>query len=172
MDERNNIYEMLEKVFANINYWLTFAEAKNAANLAFVAAVLAIVNDIQAEQCVESVCVFVVGLSGLFSLLSFFPKVGSKVCMKIKKLMNNMQEPSEKNLLFYEHIQYMTGEQYLEKIHKEYFKQNVPNVLNKKEVDIANEIVFNASITSDKYLFFKCSVILDIAVLGLLGILV
>ena len=100
MDERNNIYEMLESVFANINYWLTFAEAKNATNLAFVAAVLAIVNDIQAQRCVKSVCVFVVGLSGVFSLLSFFPKVGSKVCMKVKKFMNKTQEPSEKNLLF------------------------------------------------------------------------
>ena len=38
----NSIVEMLETIFSNVNSWLNFAEAKNAALMAFNIAMLAV----------------------------------------------------------------------------------------------------------------------------------
>ena len=34
-DEHKFVYELLKNIFSNLNNWLTFAEAKNAAIIAF-----------------------------------------------------------------------------------------------------------------------------------------
>lgn len=39
--DRKDLDELLEKNFSNVNSWLNFAEAKNAANIAFVIACIA-----------------------------------------------------------------------------------------------------------------------------------
>ena len=42
--DRKDLDELLEKNFSNVNSWLNFAEAKNAANIAFVIALSLIVT--------------------------------------------------------------------------------------------------------------------------------
>lgn len=41
-DDRNSAVSILENTFSNINNWLSFAEAKNAALIAFNIAVLTV----------------------------------------------------------------------------------------------------------------------------------
>ncbi len=41
MMENKELDELLDKVFSNVNSWLNFAEAKNAANIALVVACIA-----------------------------------------------------------------------------------------------------------------------------------
>lgn len=43
----NSIVEMLETIFSNVNSWLNFAEAKNAALMAFNIAMLAVTWGVQ-----------------------------------------------------------------------------------------------------------------------------
>lgn len=45
--ENKELDELLEKIFSNVNSWLNFAEAKNAANVGFVVACLAAIFSLE-----------------------------------------------------------------------------------------------------------------------------
>ena len=69
---------MLEKHFSNVNLWLNFAEAKNAANIAFVvASIAALFNFKDMNILLYIVCAFFV-VSGICSLISFVPRLENK----------------------------------------------------------------------------------------------
>ena len=75
----NSIVEMLETIFSNVNSWLNFAEAKNAANIAFVIACIAAIFSLQNMNIIlYIVCIFLIA-SGIGSLISFLPRLGNKV---------------------------------------------------------------------------------------------
>lgn len=86
--DNKELDELLEKIFSNVNSWLNFAEAKNAANVGFVVACLAAifsledVNALLLNALLYTICIFLV-ISGMFSLISFLPKLGNKVIRKI-----------------------------------------------------------------------------------------
>lgn len=154
--------EYLEKIFANINTWLNFAEAKNAANLALIIAFIAGVfsfGSIKVMQCVIGVvCV----LSGLLSLIAFIPKLGKKIAKwYINKRKKKNRKKQEENLLFFEDIKNYSGSEYAKKISKVYLQKR-EITLSKYQLDLADEIVYNADIASQKYMFFKWAVFLDI----------
>ena len=104
-------------------------------------------------------------LSGTFSFISLIPNVGTK----IRSFFNKGQRPSQVNLLLFEHIRHFTGRNYLKEVYKKYYNET-PSSLQKKELDLSDEIVYNAGLTSNKYYFFKCGVILDFASIILLGV--
>ena len=45
--DNKGLDELLEKNFSNVNSWLNFAEAKNAANIAFVVACIAAIFSLE-----------------------------------------------------------------------------------------------------------------------------
>ena len=81
--ENKELDELLEKIFSNVNSWLNFAEAKNAANVGFVVACLAAIFSLEdMNALLYTICFFLV-ISGMFSLISFLPKLGNKAIRKI-----------------------------------------------------------------------------------------
>ena len=77
--DRKDLDELLEKNFSNVNSWLNFAEAKNAANIAFVIACIAAIFSLQNMNIIlYIVCIFLIA-SGIGSLISFLPRLGNKV---------------------------------------------------------------------------------------------
>ncbi len=135
--------ELLEKVFSNVNSWLNFAEAKHAANIAFVVACLAMMISTETMNCLTCcICVLFV-LSGGCSLLSFFPKTAAGG-----------------NLLFFERIKNYSEQEYLNQLKQDYFQNN--SVIGDGYIsDLTEEIVINAKITSRKYKCFRIAMILN-----------
>lgn len=62
--DNKELDELLEKIFSNVNSWLNFAEAKNAANVGFVVACLAAifsledVNALLLNALLYTICIF------------------------------------------------------------------------------------------------------------------
>lgn len=93
----NSIVEMLETIFSNVNSWLNFAEAKNAALMAFNIAMLAVTWG-STENAGKNILFYGVNLaiviSTIIALKSFKPDKG-----KCKEETGVIKEND--NLLFY-----------------------------------------------------------------------
>lgn len=77
--DQNDLNELLEKNFANVNSWLNFAEAKNAANLALVIACIAAILSLDKRNVLLNLICILFCISAICSILSFFPKLGKKL---------------------------------------------------------------------------------------------
>lgn len=148
MDER------LEKIFENINTWLHFAEAKNAANIALVVAALAAFLGVEEHNILIYLICVVFCCSGVISLISFWPRLGSTDSQK------GTAGKSVGNLLFFEDIKKLSGREYAEQVDIVYF-QNSNHKISRYQLDLADEIVYNAGIVSQKYAYFKMALRLD-----------
>lgn len=164
LENSKEITELLEKTFSNVNTWLHFAEAKNAANIAFVVACISVI-DIEKINAFSCFIMILLIISGIISMISFWPNVGS-----IWKPDNKLKNRQDINLVLFSHIEVYSGKEYLDKVYERYFpkmeKQN-----NKYHLDVADEIVYNSHITTCKYCCFKGAAIVDIFALFLFIIL-
>lgn len=167
--ENKELDELLEKNFSNVNSWLNFAEAKNAANIAFVAACIAAIFSLDDMNVLLYIlCLFLI-ISGMCSLVSFLPRLGNKVASKIpSNFKNRKRKTKEDNLIFFENIKEYSGDTYLKQVCKLYFDENKYNP-TKYQLDLSDEIVYNSDIVSRKYKLFKVAVYLDIVAFLLLA---
>lgn len=167
--ENKELDELLEKNFSNVNSWLNFAEAKNAANIAFVVACIAAIFSLDDMNVLLYIlCLFLI-ISGMCSLVSFLPRLGNKEASKIpSNLKNRKRKAKEDNLIFFENIKEYSGDTYLKQVCKLYFDENKYNP-TKYQLDLSDEIVYNSDIVSRKYKFFKVAVYLDIVAFLLLA---
>lgn len=142
--------ELLKEVFSNVNSWLNFAEAKHAANIAFVVACLAMIISTDTMDILTcSICILFI-CSGGCSLLSFRPKVAKS-----------------NNLLYFEKIKNYSKQEYLNQLKQNYF-QNNSDIGDNYLSDLAEEIVVNAEITSQKYKYFRIAIRFDLFAFALL----
>lgn len=164
--QNKELNELLNNIFSNVNSWLNFAEAKNAANIAIVVAcIAAILNFEKIDYLLAVICIVVI-VSGICSLISFLPRVGNKLDLS---QLDQQEKHDDENLLFFEDIKAYSGEEYVKKINKLYFKKNNADV-STYQLDLANEIVYNADIVSRKYKLFKWAVKLDIVAFSLFAV--
>lgn len=154
--------ELLEKNFSNINSWLNFAEAKNAANIALVIACIAAIFSLENRNILlYIICILLIG-SGICSLISFLPRLGNKVLRRGLFIFKRKKKSTNNtNLIFFENIKDYSGDIYIEQVCKMYFNENKHSA-TKYQLDLSDEIVYNADIVSRKYKFFKMAVYLDI----------
>ena len=152
--ESKELEELLEKNFANINSWLNFAEAKNAANIALVVAGIAAILAMKETNIIQYTICILLGTSGICSLVSFFPKLG-------KILFNEGKIDVNDNLLFFEDIKKYSGYEYVSQVSRLYF-HTTGNSFTKYQIDLADEMVYNSGIASYKYRCFQWAVTLDI----------
>ena len=150
----NSIVEMLETIFSNVNSWLNFAEAKNAALMAFNIAMLAVTWG-STENAGKNILFYGVNLaiviSTIIALKSFKPDKG-----KCKEETGVIKEND--NLL-------------LIALYKKYQDTvKTEDELLKREIDYADEITYNAKIIVQKYKCFKNAWYVDF--IGLVGIAV
>jgi hypothetical protein len=144
------VTERLEKIFNNVNSWLTFAEAKNASLLALNGAgVFGLVSFLNSSDYAGGqyftlylwmVIVFLV-LGMVISLLSFSP------------------------LIFYgDLVDYNCAKEFVIDIYKQYFEIDInEDQVKKVHLDYAEEILINSRIAVKKYRFFKWALLSDLS---------
>lgn len=167
---RNNVNEFkehLEKQLERVNSWLSFAEAKNAALIAFNIALLAVLAQMHSEFslfCDVLMIVFVISTG--ISLWSFIPNTTNRP----QKSTNN---DSDLNLIFWSDIAKISSEEvYIEKtIEKYHFSITQDEAKSKLNIDIAKEIVINSRIALRKYSLFRKGLLVDIIMLAVTVIL-
>lgn len=145
------IEEHFEKQLQQTNYWLSFAEAKNAAIIVFNVTLIGLLFDSLNENHIMfliSSILFVV--SCLISLYSFLPNMNSKAKNTID------EENCERNLIFYGDIAKIgKTEEYVKLTIKEYFPDVEDIALSKLAKDAASEVHINSQITVNKMNLFK-----------------
>lgn len=165
-DEQHKlIQELLKEIFNNVNIWLSFAEAKNGAMIAFNIACISILWNIEWLEREEFLLYLIFTgmlISTVTALLSFLPKTG-----KSNQREENHYETD--NLMFYNDIYKYNKMEYLKALIKRYTKIDIDNQeIQKIEEDYAEEITYNAAVVVRKYKYFNYTLKIEIAMLCLL----
>ncbi len=166
-DHHKIIQDLLKDIFNNVNNWLTHAEAKNVAIVAFNVACLSLISEIKDIANIKIlyyiVCVGML-LSTIMALISFFPKMG-------KETKNQGSRSDSDNLIFYIDIAKYDKEQYIKAIFKQYAGIDILDTeVQKIEKDFAEEITYNATVVIRKYKWFNCAIKTEILMLVMLVI--
>lgn len=180
-DKDLSIYAFLDKEFAIINHWLSFAEAKNAAVIALDTALIGISTRIIVSETVfqnNCLLIFIITvlaliiISLILALFSFLPiMVSGKnlILVVYNKFINVSGRASireDKNYIFYRDIARLEkAENYLKMLMHNYgfpyFDKD--QYLN----DMAQEIYINSQVTVSKFIYFRLSASILIVALGL-----
>lgn len=174
-DEEKEVLEQLEKIFSNVNQWLSFAEVKNGAILAFNFTVLSFLSQdtILKNNYFLPVIYIIILMSTTIVLISFMPNSGIKIFDALKDSFL-LIEPRTKNLLYFERICFYDNNAYLKAVRRRYFGLDLPNQPDKyiqEELDYVEEIIINAKITTVKYFLFKLALKLCVIAITIIGIL-
>ena len=158
--------ELLKEIFDNVNYWLAFAEAKNAGLLAFNIAALAIVFSREEISVFGYIFVIIIMLSTLCAFLALWSRFDI--------IWKNKDTPNEEdNLLFYRDIAKYSEQEFILSIYKKYLGMNIDNNdgIRIYIKHMASEICINAKIACKKYNAFNTALLLDILALVVVIIL-
>ena len=163
--------DIFKDIFSNVDDWLKFAEAKNAALIVFngasifgaatfIATVMAQTQYTIPQIILDYLYLFIIfnGLGLATALYSFWPQteVDNVLGKKIKNLSFKKPE-SRNNVLFYGHIKDYTPESYLAKLRESCNKE--VGECSGLELDYATQIVINSRITYRKYYYFKAALV-------------
>lgn len=131
--------EFLAEQLNRVNSWLSFAEAKNAALIAFNVAILSV--DMKMPEW--ALCIFRIAIlvSIVISLISFWPNFAKK--------------SSSRNLLFYKDIAELDSQ----------YKEIINESKDKIKDDYIDEIIINSKITMKKYYRFKQALAIDVGIM-------
>lgn len=146
--------KLLQQVLDNVNSWLHFAEAKNAALAAFnIALLAAILTSPLIDLSLFLFCFLVIILlcSTFITLCSFKP-----INNKLKKCDN---ANITKNLLHFAYIASLDRDEYILKLYEYYWNEGGKdiNTVSQLEKDYGEEIIENSRIVLHKQNFFKIS---------------
>lgn len=176
-----SIYAFLDKEFAIINHWLSFAEAKNAAVIALDTALIGISTRIIVSETVFQnnwLLIFIITvlalivISLILALVSFLPIMVSEKSLIVaayNRFINVLKHDStkeNKNYVFYRDIARLEkAEKYLEMLRYNY---SFPYFNNNQYLnDMAQEIYINSQVTVSKFIYFRLSTSILIVALGL-----
>lgn len=162
--------DTLKDTLSKVNDWVKFAEAKNAANVAFCsAAMFALTRIITGKESINPYVSYYIGfvllcltLSLSISLFSFIPK------LRVPWL--HIDKPHDvDNLLYFGHACKYTATDYLEKLYDSKEKSSKNNRL---EFLYANQIVVNSKVAYIKFKQFDLAIFFTMAaVLSPVGVL-
>lgn len=160
MANTQHFEEFLEKQLERVNEWLTFAEAKNAALIAFNIAAITLIADFRENYPVLSTIIMLIFIaSTVYTLLSFVPQTPSRPDPKIVE-----DETWVPNLVFWMDIANTKNENhYLQLVKDHYFPDDPAAPDSALCIDLACEIVINSRIAARKYQFFNRALKIDLA---------
>jgi len=159
-----NYEEQLYKLFANVNEWLKFAEAKNFGLLTLNGAIVFGFSQTNFENgsILPTIGFFVFSpfavISFAFALLSLFPiltkiEKGTKGKNFISKFSNLIsKEASFENIHYYGYLKDINETEFELKF---LTKINATTPFTTFEKELASQILYNSRITWLKYQFFK-----------------
>lgn len=156
MDDKMN--DFLEKSLDRVNNWLQFAEAKHAALIAFLVAVLAIIygGDFIDDLIMKTIVAIMYLIALIISITSFYPRYDKNTWQPSGEYNTN------DNLLFWKDIAKYSQEDFLKKVYKDFFSID-KNSFSSYEKLYAQEIIANARIARKKYELFQIAVKVVIA---------
>ncbi len=167
-DKHKAVQELLKEIFKNVNDWLIFMEAKNAALIAFNVACMAVICNVtlssEGKIVFYIVCIGII-ISTIMALISFMSKTN-------KNILNKGNPYESDNLIFYKDIAKYDKKEYIKKIFKQYEKINIPyNEILKLEEDFAEEIIYNSNIVIRKDKWFNYALKIEFVILPMLIII-
>ena len=157
-DFLKDLHSFFEKQLERTNYWLSFAEAKNAALIALNVAMIAFLAELKAEcPAFKAILLGLFVVSCIISIVSFRPNTSSRVR---KKETNGPHD----NLVFWGDIALLKDEkQYIDLVVERYFPEmTFDEEYDKLSYDLASEIIINSKIAKRKYSLFNIALVLDI----------
>jgi len=163
----HELESFLEKQLDRTNYWLSFAEAKNAALIAFNVAIIAFIAEFQEDLPIFSTVIMILSVvSTVICLISFIPITNN--CTTINTHATAVTPNEQKdNLIFWHDIAKLEDEnEYINSVISRYCPQNTScDQPNKLCLDFASEILINSRIAKRKYTYFKIALSVDILAL-------
>ena len=163
----HDIEELLRFSLANINNWLRFAEAKNAALVvANIGASFGALRLAATQNLYPTAYYYALIAGGTLllatgiALASFIPQ------LKIPWLAQLRAARSRDNVLFYGHIANYTPENYLKELYAR--RGHKLEEINALERDYAEQMIINSRIALRKYGWFNIAVCLTIIALATL----
>lgn len=166
---KSNNLKLLQQTFDTVNMWLHFAEAKNAALIAFnIALFAALMNSGLQTFSIVLYSGITVGLlcSTVLSLWSFKP---------INKSLENIASGNVNiNLQHYAYIASLNPDEYLLKLYQTYWNDDIQDasLFPQIEKDLSEEIIQNSRIILRKQKCFEKAFYLDIAMILLICFLI
>lgn len=154
----------LKYIFANINEWLKFAEAKHGGlvvlNAGLVVGILSSYTNIQnfTDKTTLLIGIICFGISVFISLISQFPVT--------QNLFYNKKDIADPNLYFFGHLSHLDNNSFV----SEYQKNDTDFKPTKFDNDLINQILVNARITQSKFSFFKFASYITAFGSGLIGL--
>lgn len=167
MSSNNEHTTLLQNIFDNVTGWLHFAEAKNAAIIAFNIALMAAIFSFDLLlQYMFIFCILVILLIGsiAISLWSFKP---------INSPLPKSKTPNiSPNLIHFAYLAGLDCNECLEQMYINYWETPHPNVndFTTIEKDYCDEIIQNSRITIRKQKLFEKGLIVDLISLVVLVI--
>lgn len=171
--------DKLKEIFENVNNWLSFAEAKNAALVALESTIIIgfITSDIfKTYTMFISIIICICSFALLISLYSFIPSIGNKTNKIIQYLVKLDKQNISKNMILFSYIaQYEEDQEgikkYLEDIKREY---EISCEIKQEHKDLAGEIIYNSKLAVKKYKLFGFSlkIILGLIFVLIIGIII
>lgn len=175
-DEENinkeKIIELLEKNLSDVNYWLTFAEAKNGVMVTLNSAFVGLIISSDKFTINNPIMVFIlimIFIPLIISLVSFIPDTKDYATLNIS---NNISIDN-KNVCFYGHIKDFDNKRYIKLLYKKYFgsdleDNNIPDIA----IDYSSEIIYNSNITIKKLNKFKKALEFEFLIIAILIIFI
>lgn len=155
-----NLQEYLEKQLDRIDKWLSFAEAKNAALIAFNVALLAFVTELlSGYPYVNLIFIMCILVATVVALISFYPFKGHPNNKKEK--YTETSEIDKINLTFWAEIaKFEDHEKYLGAVTEKYFSGQ--NEYSSMAKDLAAEVWENSGIAARKYKLFRYALTIEL----------
>lgn len=168
----NSLIDFLENVYQKVNYWLSFAEAKNAALIAFNIAMLSFaLNFSEYSMLLVVICSILLIISTTFCLLSFCPNLKHNVESDSANTTSDTKTDNA-NLIFWNDIAiFNSTTKYLNAIKSQYHLSSEGEKDDILINDLANEILVNSQIAMKKYKWFRRALMTDGGALIVLALL-
>lgn len=153
----------LKYIFANVNDWLKFAEAKHGGlivlNAGLLVGILSSYTNIQNFIFKPTILIGIIcfGISVFLSIVSQFPVT--------QNIFYNKKATTNPNLYFFGHLSHFDNQTFIE----EFKKEDTGFTPSKLDTDLINQILVNARITQAKFGFFKFASYLTALGFGLIG---
>lgn len=162
MDENEEIgiLESVKEIFANVNHWLEFAEAKLAGLAALNIALIISLMDGWSLSDLENLILFLIIISTIICFCAFLPK--SKIDGKLFGIKIFGEKKDVANLLYFKDIASYEKNEYVEALKNEYFQTCIQD---KIVLDYIEEIWINARIAQYKYIMFTLALRIDLIAL-------
>jgi hypothetical protein len=152
-------------IFQNVNEWLKFAEAKNAALLAFSGAGMTATLTVLAtgQNVPKSIQVGILlstislGVCTLICAMSFLPKTDLEKLLWARNRPSNRlaPQPATDNLYFYGDLRKYGNSELLEALARNYCNVRIASPYEREYLDLATQILINSDIAFSKLIFFR-----------------